>query len=140
MSSPPKIFRSRVDAWYYILLMVIGGITLHAITRPDSNVDEVGAAVLVVFVFALPIWLLWSTRYIVTDDLLAVRSGPFFWNIPREDIHSLAPSRSPLSSPALSLERIEISYGDDKVLLVSPDDRRGFAAALGLEFKEVEKK
>lgn len=91
---------------------------------------------LAVFVFVLPIWILLSTRYIVDSDTLKVRAGPFFWNLPVSDIHSLSPTRSPLSSPALSLDRIQINYGAGKRLIVSPDDRRGFADALGLELDE----
>lgn len=136
MSDSRKVFKSRVDAWYYVLLAVLGGITVHAISRPGSNVSETGAAILIICVLALPVWLLLSTRYIVTADMLAVRAGPFFWNIPRSDIQGLKPSRSPLSSPALSLQRIEITYDDNRRLLVSPEDRAGFAAALGLRLDE----
>ena len=79
----------------------------------------------------LPVWLLLSTYYLVDAGNLMIRSGPFRWSISISEIKSVEPSRSLLSSPALSLNRLEIQYGRGKTVLVSPKDVEGFRNAIG---------
>jgi len=71
------------------------------------------------------------THYTVLDGQLVIVSGPFRWRIPLSEITGVEPSRAPWSSPALSLDRLKISYGERRWVLVSPADKRGFLQALG---------
>ena len=66
----------------------------------------------------------------LTEHDLLVRSGPFRWRVPLGQIHSVTPTRNPLSSPALSLDRLRIEYGDGKWILISPRERERFLEAL----------
>jgi hypothetical protein len=59
-------------------------------------------------VSAFPLWILGSTSYTLTSSHLLVRSGPFRWLIPLDSIQSIMPTRDPLSSPALSIDRLRI--------------------------------
>ncbi|MCU7856703.1 MAG: PH domain-containing protein [Candidatus Thiodiazotropha sp. (ex Lucinoma borealis)] len=79
----------------------------------------------------LPIWLFVSTKYIVTEELLRIKSGPFSWSIPLSSISSVSETRNPLSSPALSLDRLELKYRDGKTILISPANKAKFRAAIG---------
>ena len=74
----------------------------------------------------IPLWLLLATRYIITEDQLLVRSGPFRWRIPISEISGITSTYSPFSSPALSIRRLRIEYGDHKSVLISPRDRDNF--------------
>jgi len=74
----------------------------------------------------LPLWLLLSTRYTLGYGQLVVLSGPFKWRIPVADITSITPTSNPLSSPALSLDRLRIDYGKGKSLMISPRDKEQF--------------
>src|SRR5581483_3428103 len=67
-------------------------------------------------------WILASTRYIGSEGTLHVRSGPFAWRIPVSSITRITPTRSPISSPALSLRRLRVEYDAGKHILVSPVD------------------
>ena len=87
----------------------------------------VGLEVLIV---AFIVWTYRGTRYLVTDREVIARSGPFRWRIEIAGIESIRPSRSPLSSPAMSLDRLEIRYGGGRRLLISPKDREGFLEAV----------
>ena len=87
----------------------------------------VGLEVLIV---ALIAWTYRGTRYLVTDREVIARSGPFRWRIEIAGIESIRPSRSPLSSPAMSLDRLEIRYAGGRRLLISPEDREGFLEAV----------
>jgi hypothetical protein len=46
------------------------------------------------------------------------------------EIAAVRESNSVRSGPALSMDRLEITYRDGRVLLISPDDKSGFLAAL----------
>jgi hypothetical protein len=127
-------FKSAVDSWFYVLalggpiVVVVSSLfSLSALTI--SAMVVVGVSVFIAL--GLPVWLLLSTYYIVEPNRLVVRSGPFKWSIPLSDIKSVKPSRSLLSSPALSLNRLEIQYGSGQSILVSPKDPEGFQNALG---------
>ena len=75
-------------------------------------------------------WVLAATDYTLTDTDLRVRSGPFRWRVPLHEIRSIAPTHNPLSSPALSLDRLRIEHGERKWLMISPRDKDGFLREL----------
>ena len=79
----------------------------------------------------LPLWLLYTTQYVVKDEVLKMQSGPFKWTIPITSISQVVETTNPLSSPALSLRRLKITYGESKTIMVSPKDREGFHEAIG---------
>lgn len=86
---------------------------------------------IVVPAILLTISVLVRTHYTVAGDTLRIVCGPFRWSVPISEISEVVDSRSPLSSPALSLDRLKISYGHNKHILISPDDRNGFLRAIG---------
>lgn len=127
-------FRSAVDWWFYVVIAVAGAVAVVAVLpvmatgSPGQIAFGVGA---LLFAVGLPLWLLFSTEYRVVEQALLVRSGPFRWTIPLAEISSVRESNSALSSPALSLKRLEVKYGGGKSILLSPADRDGFLAAIG---------
>jgi hypothetical protein len=127
-------FRSAVDAWFYAFIAFGVVIVLIATTPLLRSGDPALIALAlgtIAFTVGLPVWILVSTRYDVRDGMLTVRSGPFRWGIPLREISGVRKSRSVLSSPALSLNRLEIRYGNGKRMLLSPQDAAGFLKAIG---------
>ena len=124
-------FKSAIDTWLWVVLAfntALVGIALVTAARTE----QAGlVAITVTAAVLLPLWIVFSTHYTVEEGLLRVRSGPFLWRIPLEAIRTVEPSRSWLSGPALSLNRLKISYGEGKAILVSPLDRDGFLKAIG---------
>jgi hypothetical protein len=59
------------------------------------------------------------------------RSKIDLWTVKISDIESVAETRSPLSSPAQSLDRIRINYGVRRWVMGSPADKQAFYAAIG---------
>ena len=132
----PKRFHSKIDSWLVVLLLVaIGGqvvaIAIAIAEDPRAPVIAIGLGS-VLLVVVLVGWILKFTYYEVGNDRLKIVTGPFRWNIAIDSITSIEPSRSLLSSPALSLDRLSIRY-DNRRVLVSPADKRGFQKALGFE-------
>ncbi len=128
------LFKSAVDWWYYALLALLAAALVAALTPTilAGQFSLLTAAALAVALLGVPLWLLFTTAYRVADGMLTVQSGPFSWRIPLAEIESVTPSHSLLSSPALSLERLEVRYSGGKRLLLSPEDRQGFLAALAV--------
>jgi len=74
-------------------------------------------------------WVMFSTYYEIDDAALLVRSGPFRWRIPLQEIVAVRELNSLRSGPALSMDRLEVSYSGRR-LLISPADKAGFLAEL----------
>lgn len=128
-------FRSAVDTWFY-LVIAASGLALAAASVTAWTAGSTFALAIVgvssLAAVGFPVWMLRTTTYTVAAEHLEVRCGPFRWLIRREEIRSIQATRSPLSSPALSLNRLEIRYGVGRSILVSPEDRDGFLQALGV--------
>ena len=125
----PTIYRSKVDIWLFVVLAFAALAALYsaAQTMAAGTTGSIPVAVLVALVgVGLPLWLLFSTRYTLEATYLLAQSGPFKWVVPLADIKSITSSNNPLSSPALSLDRLRIDYGKGRMLLISPRDKEQF--------------
>ena len=126
-------FRSKVDTW---LLCVLVGAPLFAIGLPllvaKEDYDQaLLTALLPAVVFAAIYGLcLFPLHYEVGDEALVIRFGVFRSRIPYEQIRKVVPTRNPLSSPALSLDRLHIDAGSALGPNISPADKAGFLEAL----------
>jgi len=130
------VFKSAIDSWYWAII-ILTSLLLLAIALPIVGTGETVALLTVgacaVLALGLPLWLAYSTEYRLSDTVLFIRSGPFRWSIRRDAIQRIRPTRSVLSSPALSLDRLEITYESGQTILVSPADKDSFLKALSVE-------
>ena len=135
-SRPSRLYRSKIDAWMGVIL---GFAVVAMVSAPvaawlkTGNPRSLLVGLVVVPGVALVIWIVLNTHYTLEGRELIVRSGPFRWRIDVADIKSIAPVRgigmrirSSRSSPALSMDRLEIVYGADKRLMISPADQDTF--------------
>ncbi|UOQ43782.1 PH domain-containing protein [Halobacillus salinarum] len=74
-------------------------------------------------------WMMLTTYYVLTDEALVIRFGPFRKAVPFSAVTSIRKTTNPLSAPALSLKRIEILTGTS-MALISPKDRDAFILLL----------
>lgn len=129
----PLVFRSKVDTWLGAILIAAPILTVATIlgsAAPEGGAPIWFLALLAVVPVGLPLWLLCATTYTLTATALLVRCGPLSWHVPLEDIRSVQPTRNPLSSPALSLDRLRIDYGRGHAIMISPSDRERFLREL----------
>lgn len=130
------IFKSKIDNWVLICLLLSVSACLLGASVPlmiGGITNYVFAAIILIAGAGFPVWIYVSTRYIVSGDDLKIISGPFTWNIPIQSIISLQETQIAATSPALSFDRLEITYGEDKVIIVSPVDKEKFIQKLGKE-------
>ena len=115
-------YPSKVDSWIGIVLALVpAGLLLEAIFLRSLLVGVLAAFVLVVYALVA-----FPTNYELSPDALKVRSGVIRTSIPYQEIHQVRVSRSWLSAPALSLDRLQITYGSSRTTLVSPRDQAAF--------------
>ena len=135
-----KVFRSKVDWWIRLLLgLAIAGLFVACATVILEGADPIETTVTILACIAglaLIVWVLVGTVYSVERGTLIVRSGPMRWKIPIDEISSVEATRSPLSSPALSLDRLRIRYGKRRRIMISPADKAGFLRAIGHDLSE----
>jgi hypothetical protein len=141
-------FKSAVDSWVYALALslpvalmlavvpVLAGAQSTAQSTIHSTTILLAVAILGLGAIA-PLWLLFFTYYRIDSTILRIQAGPFTWAIPLDHIRSITPSRSCVSSPALSLNRLQINYGRQRSILVSPKDKTGFIQALGYQPADI---
>lgn len=122
-------YKSKTDTWLIAVLagaMVVSLFGGVAALLADSRSGWWVLAMCLGLGVALPVWLLLGTGYRLESGRLHVRGGPFRWSIPLREITAITPTRNPLSSPALSLDRLRIEYGRGKAIMISPRDRERF--------------
>lgn len=76
-------------------------------------------AALITIAFTLP------CRYTVLEDTLSLRCGLICYQVPLADIQSVEPSRTIMSGPALSMNRVLIQTAKRQYIL-SPKERDAF--------------
>ena len=128
------VFRSRIDSWLLVVLLTSAAAVLAAALHVvNAGAGWLVALPLVLVGTGLPLWLLASTKYTISQDALVAQSGPFVWRVKITDVIEVTETRSAISGPALSLDRIAIKYRSGKLsrsLLVSPKDKTGFMQAI----------
>ena len=127
-------FKSEVDLWLWVIVALVVIISLVVSVRLFLKASLAGCltgAWLMAIGIGMPLWLFYTTHYVVKDEVLQIQSGPFKWTIPIASINQVVETSNPLSSPALSLRRLKIVYENSKSVMVSPNDRDEFLVAIG---------
>lgn len=131
MEPGDQVFRSKVDAW--LTLVVAGGLGamwLSMVRRIQAGRTIDALDIIVPLLSsAFIVWIFRTTFYVITSDALIVHAGPIRRTVPLRLVQRLRATHNPLSSPALSLDRIEVTYGSKRVL-ISPQDKRDFVSAV----------
>ena len=124
-----NIYKSKVDLWLFCLL---SGSSVLPIFLVVFIGGPLWPALIICGATALFIvWLYCATKYEVTKDEIRVHAGLYKVKIPIKSIKSVAASRNPIASPAFSLDRLEIRYDQNSMILISPKDKNRFMADIG---------
>ena len=123
-----KTHSSKVDSWFYFV--VIGVATLPILMGVMIGAWAISGFIICGGVVAFMLWLVRATKYVVTEDALIIHGGVFKKTIPLSSILSVTETRNPLSSPAFSLDRLKVEFGEGKSILISPKDKSEFMSDL----------
>jgi hypothetical protein len=123
-----KTFRSKIDMLILVpVILVLAGVGVY-MTVNGILVGEIAIAVIGLFIVYTYVY----TSYVVTDDnKLKIRSG-FLYNqeIYIKSIKKVRPTKNHRASPALSSDRLEISYNRYGRVVVSPNNKTEFIREL----------
>lgn len=116
-------YKSKIGMEILIPLIIIF-IVLVFITQDGYSVWSVlSVAPIIIFI----VYIFRTTYYTINNSILEIKCG-FLVNL-SIDINSITQIRETnniLSAPALSLDRLEISYGKHRRVLVSPEEKKKF--------------
>ena len=130
------VFRSKKDWWLLAFVICMSGLLLQLLlTMQAKGTMQQYPLHTAVYILTILIlwWPLWSTRYVVDNGILTIKSLWLSWKIPLSEIQSIQPTDHSIIAPALSLKRLRIDYtegGVQKFILVSPKDQTAFIQVL----------
>lgn len=127
-----RVFTSKKDAWLVsliwgsaILPLVAGLLVVWTDAKAGSYLITISA-----LTFTLILAATFPLYYEVTERELVIRAGLFRWRVPLDGIAEIRPTRSIVSAPALSLDRLLIRFrsakGRFRLAMISPRDQAGF--------------
>jgi hypothetical protein len=122
-----KRFYSKIGAEVVIPIGLIIGFTSAIMMIQKALVGLAINLLVILFI----VHLITTTFYQVEGKSLRIKSG-FIINrlIVIDSIHKIQKSNSLFSSPAVSLDRLEIFYNKNDSILISPKDKHKFLAEL----------
>ena len=129
----PTVFRSKVDWWFILILVAIPGSPIayewmkRGVGAPSAPFWLSLAVAAFVVVALIPI------RYVIEGRTVSIKCGLVGWeygSFSVDDVQSVRPTHNPLSSPALSLDRLRVEVGFFGPVLISPKDKAGFLKAI----------
>jgi hypothetical protein len=124
-------YRSKVDWWLVPLLYLppVASLATCVYLALHGKMSELSWGIAtILLIVGIYFGLLFPMRYGLDDTHLVVRSGISRQRIPLTNISAVQPTRNPLSSPALSLDRLRVQFGQGafKSVMISPADRDSF--------------
>lgn len=125
------IYQSKRDLWLMLLVggsaLVIASAAVAVLMQPgDWEMRLIFASLLTVQTMFILDMLL-RTHYTLEDDSVCVRCGILRWRVPYTAIQRVRPSRTWLSGPALSLDRLIVTRTDSALpMIISPEDQQQF--------------
>jgi membrane protein YdbS with pleckstrin-like domain len=119
-----KVYNSKIGLELLIPLVLIFGTVLFLTLNEEPS--WIGILILLpIILFVVHMFL--TTNYTIESDELTIKCG-FLFNktIDIKTIKKITETNNPLSSPATSLDRLEINYGKFDTVIISPKRKKEF--------------
>jgi hypothetical protein len=121
-------YPSRVDTWIAAILiglaLSVPAYAIAALLAADGTETMIFLSI-AAFTALLLIGLVWPVRYTLEDDRLVIRFGLVRQRIAYADLEEVAPTRTLISGPALSLDRLAVRHRKGSTL-ISPKEKDAF--------------
>ena len=118
-----KKYPSKISYGLLIfILAVLIGTTIPMIFKPVWTGLLINTAVIL---FTLHLFL--NTYYVIEGEFLVVKSGMIFnKKIDINSVKSIKETKTIISAPALSFDRLEVNWGQYTGVVISPRDKKKF--------------
>lgn len=117
-----KIYRSKIDWW---LMLIVYGAFVYPVVD-GIRMKQYILSLVFIGIILLISFLFYNTRYTIEGENLLIWRAKIDIN----SIRKVYKTRNPLSSPALSLDRLAIVYNKFDEVLISPVERDDFIQEL----------
>src|SRR5699024_8107421 len=130
-------FPTKKDIWFYLM---IWGVILFIILIYIFGGDPVGMQfityksiagyIISALILVLLLWIWFGTGYKIDGEFLKVSYGPFKSKLKIKEIKKIRRTKNPFTAPALSVDRLEILFGQYNVINISPKNESGLIHSL----------
>ena len=120
-----RSYNSKIDTWLAVVLIFAAFIPVFLVLPIGLLTHKYTILPVSILPMALMSLLVFPLKYEIGQRELRIRSGFIRYQVPFTEIREVTPTRSPISSPALSLDRLRIQYGR-RAIMISPDDKYAF--------------
>ncbi len=132
---PESVYPSLRDTWLIVVLHLASVSMLFAALVPFFTETPLVMKIMVTGLMFASIffvqWTLWRTRYSLLQRMMLIECGPFHYRVKYSEITSVHPTNNPLSSPALSLNRLLIHHRGRRFgIMISPINPEEFLQEL----------
>lgn len=123
------IYKSKIGYSLLIPVIILLGLVLY-FSIVNQDWPGIIITVLIALFFA---HLYLNTRYTITGNTLIIKAGIIIKTaVDIGEIISVSRTRNALSSPALSLDRLEIVYCKTRRIIISPKEQDAFLSHIKL--------
>jgi uncharacterized membrane protein YdbT with pleckstrin-like domain len=125
------VYKSKIDTWLACLVFLP---LIYPVVE-SIRTNEYEPLYIMVPVLLFVLYIFTQIKYIIDNaGVLHVKAGVIVnQKVPVKDIKSVTKTYNPLSAPALSINRLEIKYGNNyNYVLISPKERAAFINQLVL--------
>lgn len=115
------IFKSKHDI--VLGVVILGATGYGAVATLLHRISFLSLLMTAIFIGAFWIWF--GTMYIIKETELIIRCGPFKNKINLMNVTKVIPTKTWVSAPACSLDRIKL-VGDTFSIIISPKEQKAF--------------
>lgn len=131
-----KIYKSDIGIEMYLILNLMSLFNIYILITEGFDL------VLLLIIFspiAFIIYVIKATIYKINNKILFIKSSFFFCKIlPIKEIRKIEEVTNLISSPAMSIKRLELFYGKYDSILISPKNKKDFIKAILLINNNIE--
>ncbi|MFN6378899.1 MAG: PH domain-containing protein [Flavobacteriales bacterium] len=122
------LYRSKIGYELAIPIFGVLGVVAALMLKMKGPIAPLLIPVSLIVIIA---YLFYDTTYTIKGKELEIRFGFLYkQKIDITTIREIKETNNPLSSPAASLDRLDIRYGRSGSVLISPKDKQKFVQAL----------
>lgn len=123
------IYKSKIGYNLLIPVIILLGLVLYF-----SIINQDWPGIIITALFALFFAHLYlNTHYTITGNTLIIKAGIIIkTSVDIGEINCISRTRNALSSPALSLDRLEIVYCKTRRIIISPKEQDAFLSHIKL--------
>lgn len=120
-------FYSKRDVWLGVISIgFILSVLVSALRNSTFSIWQIAIPA----VFLILYWILVGTKYIIEEDDLLIKSGPYKYKIKISEITYINMTRKTVSTPSLLFGRIEIKSENNYIVTSPPNNKISFLKLL----------